>query len=477
MSARTTLILALAVVAALVATPAEAGLDWFGLQIGPGGVGLSLGFGSWWVHADSWDAWDGPLDYDVALSGYGEWVFVSGLGRVWQPWVAADWRPYSQGRWVWTHVGWTWVAYEPWGYFPHHYGSWALASAGWVWVPGYTYTPANVMWVSAGSRIGWYACPPHGWSHSSRGFWHGYSHGRQDGYRNGYRDGWRDARYASFVDWNRFGDENVSRHAVVGSAVPRTHGATVLAGAPARDEVVRRGGRPVPEARLTERAMRIGDRTVTVARPEGVAPSVRRHAADTVSRALRPDVARRLESARVQSTRPRQQSGPEVGAAHDRTRSARSAGRSAPAASPRPLATQRTPSRTTPASPSRERAGEASIQPAPAPRRIESRRSQPAAGGGSRQSEARQPTTRRSSPPSRRSSESGPARAPRREVSARTQAGRPPSTANRSSASAKRSTPAKRSTSVNRTTGRSTARRSEATSTRQGRPARKPGRR
>ena len=164
--------IALVAAAALaLPAPAEAG-GWFGLHIGTGGVGVSFGFGSWWAWTDAWASAPTDLNFEVALSGYGEWVWVDGLGRVWRPWVSAAWRPYTNGRWVWTSVGWTWVAYEPWGYLPHHFGNWALTPAGWAWVPGHVYTPASVVWVGNGGMIGWYACPPRGWSHAHRGFWH-----------------------------------------------------------------------------------------------------------------------------------------------------------------------------------------------------------------------------------------------------------------------------------------------------------------
>jgi hypothetical protein len=255
------------------------------MHLGSGGFGVSVGFGDWGVYTRSWSDPYWSIDFYATLSGYGEWVWVSGLGRVWRPWVATSWRPYSHGRWVSTGCGMTWVAYEPWGYVPHHYGNWAYASFGWVWVPGYSYSCANVVWVGSGGYVGWYARAPRGWSHAHRGFRHGYQHGFRDGYHNGYSDGWHDARYATYVDWRHFGSDNVSRHAVTHRIVSQ-HRVEARAGAPSRDEIRQRGGAPITETRLSRRSVRVNGRDVTIARPEGVVPSIERNAAETVGSSL-----------------------------------------------------------------------------------------------------------------------------------------------------------------------------------------------
>src|ERR1700737_4578453 len=72
------------------------------------------------------------------LSG-GSWIEVADYGYCWQPDVAvgADWRPYSDGYWAYTDLGWTWVSYEDFGWATYHYGRWArLVDYGWGWVPG-----------------------------------------------------------------------------------------------------------------------------------------------------------------------------------------------------------------------------------------------------------------------------------------------------------------------------------------------------
>ena len=305
-------IVAVAILA--TAVPANAGGS-FNIHIGTPGFGLSFGTTTWAPYGQAWSdpAWS--VNFGVALDGYGDWVYVSGLGRVWRPWVAPDWRPFTHGRWVWTSVGWTWVAYEPWGWIPHHFGHWAYAPAGWVWVPGTVWHPGNVTWVSHAGWVGWYPCPPRGWSHAARGWSRGYAHG----YADGYGDGWRDARYATWVDWRHLGtSEDVSRVAVTRDRISRLDApgsVEVLARAPSRVAVEARTRQPVAQASLERRAVTIDGRTVSVARPAGtvVDEGLRRSAPRTVEAALvrsaqpsRPTAAptRRVEVPSVRSTAP-----------------------------------------------------------------------------------------------------------------------------------------------------------------------------
>jgi len=285
---RTTLRLSIATVALVaLAAPANAGGS-FSVHIGTPGFGLSFSSNTWAPYGGAWSDPSWSVNFGVALDGYGDWVYVSDLGRVWRPWVAPGWRPYTHGRWVWTSVGWTWVAYEPWGWIPHHFGHWAYAPAGWVWVPGTVWHPGNVTWVSHAGWVGWYPCPPRGWSHAARGWSRGYAHG----YSDGYGDGWRDARYATWVDWRHLGtSEDVSRVAVTEDRISRldTPGSVeVLARAPSRVAVEARTRQPVTQASLERRAVTIDGRTVTVARPAGVAvdEGLRRSAPRTVETAL-----------------------------------------------------------------------------------------------------------------------------------------------------------------------------------------------
>jgi hypothetical protein len=102
--------------------------------------------------------------YDNLGSDDGSWIEVADYGYCWQPNVAAsnsDWRPYSDGYWAYTDVGWTWVSYEDFGWATYHYGRWArLADQGWVWVPGYEWGPAWVSWRTGGDQVGWAPLPP-----------------------------------------------------------------------------------------------------------------------------------------------------------------------------------------------------------------------------------------------------------------------------------------------------------------------------
>jgi hypothetical protein len=99
------------------------------------------------------------------LSG-GNWIEVGAYGYCWQPDVAVNnprWRPYADGYWVFTNLGWTWVSYEDFGWATYHYGRWVrLADIGWVWVPGdnLEWGPAWVSWRTGGDRVGWAPLPP-----------------------------------------------------------------------------------------------------------------------------------------------------------------------------------------------------------------------------------------------------------------------------------------------------------------------------
>lgn len=118
------------------------------------------------------DYYDDDYDYDdnadIAdpfyqdLTPYGRWFDHDRYGRVWQPRVAArDWRPYSDGHWIYTDYGWTWVPTEEWGWAPYHYGRWFHdPRLGWVWVPGREWAPAWVEWRRGDGWIGWAPLPP-----------------------------------------------------------------------------------------------------------------------------------------------------------------------------------------------------------------------------------------------------------------------------------------------------------------------------
>jgi hypothetical protein len=101
--------------------------------------------------------------YDNLADG-GAWVDVADYGYCWQPTVAVSnrsWRPYADGYWAYTDVGWTWVSYEDFGWATYHYGRWIrLRGRGWVWVPGREWGPAWVSWRTGGDYVGWAPLPP-----------------------------------------------------------------------------------------------------------------------------------------------------------------------------------------------------------------------------------------------------------------------------------------------------------------------------
>ncbi|HYL05764.1 MAG TPA: DUF6600 domain-containing protein [Thermoanaerobaculia bacterium] len=102
----------------------------------------------------------GSRYFHQRLSPYGRWGTHGSYGEVWRPRVAAGWRPYTTGHWVYTDYGWTWAADESWGWAPFHYGRWYQDSLGWGWVPGNVWAPAWVDWRNGGGYVGWAALPP-----------------------------------------------------------------------------------------------------------------------------------------------------------------------------------------------------------------------------------------------------------------------------------------------------------------------------
>ena len=139
-------------------------------------------------------------------SRMGDWRETSDYGFVWQPREAEDrnWRPYTDGRWVYTDAGWTWVSEEPFGWATYHYGRWVrLRRVGWVWVPGDEWAPAWVSWRTSKDYVGWAPLPPEA------------RFDRRSGIRN-----WADNHYDigpdqyCFVRNEEFGSERI-RHSVV----------------------------------------------------------------------------------------------------------------------------------------------------------------------------------------------------------------------------------------------------------------------
>jgi hypothetical protein len=104
---------------------------------------------------------DYSLFYD-RLAPFGRWFEVNGYGYCWRPTITvAGWRPYVDGCWVWSSLGWAWQSNEPFGWATYHYGRWVnLARYGWIWVPGSEWAPAWVAWRQSRDCVGWAPLPP-----------------------------------------------------------------------------------------------------------------------------------------------------------------------------------------------------------------------------------------------------------------------------------------------------------------------------
>ncbi|MBK0381504.1 hypothetical protein I5M32_00905 [Pedobacter sp. SD-b] len=96
------------------------------------------------------------------LSPYGEWVNNPDYGYVWRPNAGRDFKPYyTNGHWVMTEYGNTWVSNYDWGWAPFHYGRWFYDDYdGWVWAPDTEWGPAWVTWRTGGGYYGWAPLAP-----------------------------------------------------------------------------------------------------------------------------------------------------------------------------------------------------------------------------------------------------------------------------------------------------------------------------
>lgn len=96
------------------------------------------------------------------LSSFGDWVDNPDYGYVWRPDVGRDFRPYyTNGHWVMTKYGNTWVSDYEWGWAPFHYGRWFHdRHDGWIWAPDTEWGPAWVTWRTGGGYYGWAPLAP-----------------------------------------------------------------------------------------------------------------------------------------------------------------------------------------------------------------------------------------------------------------------------------------------------------------------------
>ena len=179
------------------------------------------------------------------LDDHGRWVYVTGIGYSWRPYVTAGWRPYYNGYWHTRNGCLTWVSYDPWGWGTYHYGRWAYDPGfGWVWVPGYGYSPAWVYWMYGSGYVGW---APSGWWDCHRPYYNwaynpyrNYGHGRFGfGFYGRVRVSDLDLRPWTFVDSRGLVSNRVDRAALNADAVRdrlgrARDGFATVSGGPAR---------------------------------------------------------------------------------------------------------------------------------------------------------------------------------------------------------------------------------------------------
>ncbi len=187
------------------------------------------------------------------LSPYGKWVSHPTYGYVWYPMDDPDtFLPYgTNGHWVWTEYGWTWVSEYRWGWAPFHYGRWDYDPLyGWFWIPDVVWGPAWVVWCTSGDYYGWAPMGPRvGISIVIAGRWMPpapwwvFVHHRHMGHPH-IRDYYeRRERYGRIIGESRV---------ITNTHDDRGRGITNLSG-PDRTEVEKQSGRSVRPLPITER--------------------------------------------------------------------------------------------------------------------------------------------------------------------------------------------------------------------------------
>ena len=204
------------------------------------------------------------------LSPYGVWVEDPVHGYVWVPDIGPDFHPYhTNGHWVLTEYGNTWVSFYDWGWAPFHYGRWVYdAFYGWVWVPGYEWGPAWVYWRYGGGYYGWAPLAP------------GFVVVTGFGIYNPPMDWWifvspRYLYHRNITRYVRDRRQNINIYnqttVINNTYINRTRNTTYITG-PARDDYKRVSGRDVTVHRVNDLSSRgrtyTRDNTVNIYRPE-----------------------------------------------------------------------------------------------------------------------------------------------------------------------------------------------------------------
>jgi hypothetical protein len=246
---------------------------------------------------------EGPATFQLfydSLSPQGTWTQTDAYGYVFQPTISDPaWAPYTDGRWVYSDAGWTWMSDEPWGWATYHYGRWAnLNGYGWVWVPGYRWAPAWVSWRLGDGYVGWAPLPPatiagadyvEAGGNPNRHFHFGgdvdVSYGIGAGCYNFIHVGdfgepncrpFIVNRYNNYVIVNRTTNiTNITVYRQLRSGLDRFHEVTVFG--PPRNEVDFRSRRHVPAVKLTE-TWNLGKSTVTGSALSVYAPQINQQA-------------------------------------------------------------------------------------------------------------------------------------------------------------------------------------------------------
>lgn len=107
--------------------------------------------------AESFNGVSFQVFYDE-LAPYGNWVGDARHGYIWLPDVDQNFHPYgTDGHWIMTEYGNTWVSNFDWGWAPFHYGRWYFDDyfRSWAWIPGYQWGPAWVSWRTGAGYYGW----------------------------------------------------------------------------------------------------------------------------------------------------------------------------------------------------------------------------------------------------------------------------------------------------------------------------------
>jgi hypothetical protein len=207
-----------------------------------------------WIAPQRIAAQPGSVSFQVFyddLSPYGTWVDNPDYGYVWYPNVGPGFTPYAtNGYWVLTDAGWTWVSNYPWGWAPFHYGRWYTDPMyGAMWIPDNEWGPGWVTWRRCDGYYGWAPIGP-GVSISIA-------------YSNGYNvpsNQWRFVRDRDFGrrDINNYYINTTNNITIINKStvinntqVDRARNVTYNAG-PARAEVEKVGGRKITPVAIKE---------------------------------------------------------------------------------------------------------------------------------------------------------------------------------------------------------------------------------